>query len=143
MKEGAAIAFALRVVNYQLSIINLLFNASILRIDSPGAPDAGGKVVMAIGGAMKCRCLITEPTARDQYSGLGMELQGSMVLRVIAEELAAAVKLGGYAVGTSIAAEQRLAVRDDNGGVRYWRVRNVITQPHGSRSGIVAELRKD
>lgn len=127
----------------------MLYNATILRIDSPSAPDAGGNATLTAGAAMSCRCLVTEPTQRDVYAlgaasgGAGKTLDGSQVLSVVIEELVAAYARAGYPSGLLLAEGKKLVAKDDLGVTTSYSVRKVVSQPHGSRSMVVAELRRD
>lgn len=119
----------------------MITNANILRIDSPGVPDAGGNVAWSEGAAMECRCAFTPASARDKYAAaeLAEEEDGTLLVKIF--DLRFALNQASYAL-TAIQAEQKLLIQIDGASQVYYRVRDVETRA-GFQASVKAFLRQD
>ena len=124
----------------------MLTNATLLRIDSPGAPDPAGKVSVTPGAAMVCRCAILPARAYDKYRADAQEERAAATLVVNLDDFARALALAGYAAAFVLLPEQRVSITMDGSGGQAvsYRVRGVDARPGNSPvASMRAELMLD
>jgi hypothetical protein len=125
----------------------MLTNATLLRIDTPGAPDPAGKVTLTPGAAMACRCAVLPARAGDKYRAEAQEERADATLIVTLTAFNLALALAGYTARFALLPEQWVVIAMDGDPTdtqTSYRVRSVDTRPGpGGLASMRAELMQD